>query len=139
MNNKKSGLKSDVKRKFFTGAIEVLLGVGILTYALVTGNGLYLYAGGLFAGSGALTLGLAGARAFIDKKVAEREAKAEAKRNEKTAENTREQVAENTKAAEQSQAKEQQEPNKEQEPQQQNPEAQQAPETQDSRDDGMEM
>lgn len=138
--NKKSGLKSDVKRKLVTGTIETVIGLGILAFSLATGASLYLYAGGLFAASGAFTLGMCGLRAFMDKKMAEREARAEEKRNGKTADNSKERVAEATKQAEQTQEQTQtQEPSKEQEQPKPNQEAQPQESTKDSNDAGMEM
>lgn len=137
--NKKSGLKSDVKRKLVTGTIETVIGLGILAFSLATGASLYLYAGALFAGSGAFTLALCGLRAFTDKKMAEREARAEEKRNGKIADNSKERVAEATQQAEQTQEQTQQQPSQEQEQPKPNQEAQSQEPTQDSNDAGMEM
>ena len=86
--NKKSGLKSDVKRKLVTGTIETVIGLGILIYSWVTGASLYLYAGGLFAASGAFTLVICVLRIINDKKMAEKEKLAEEKQNSLSAENT---------------------------------------------------
>lgn len=86
--NKKSGLKSDVKRKLVTGTIEAVIGLGILIYSWVTGASLYLYAGGLFAASGAFTLVICVLRIINDKKMAEKEKVAEEKQNSLSAENT---------------------------------------------------
>lgn len=136
--NKKSGLKSEIKRKLVTGTLETVIGLGILAFSLATGASLYLYAGGLFAASGAFTLAICGLRAFTDKKMAEREARAEEKRNGKIADNSKERVAEATKQAEQTQ-EQTQESSQEHEQPKPNQEAQPQESTQDSNDAGMEM
>lgn len=98
--NKKSGLKSDVKRKLVTGTIEVIIGLGILIFSWVTDASLYLYAGILFAASGAFTLVICILRIFADKKMAQKQVEQE--QSIQTTENVVE-VAEEVKEKEQAQ------------------------------------
>ena len=87
MEEKKSGLKSDVKRKLISASVEVLIGLAILIYSLVTGSSLYTYAAFLFLASGAFSLVICGIRIFTDKKAAQKEAIKEENSNVQTAEN----------------------------------------------------
>ena len=84
MDNK-SNIKSDVKRKLFTGSIETVIGLGILIFSWVTDASLYLYAGILFAASGAFTLVICILRIFADKKTAQKQE--EQKQSTQTTEN----------------------------------------------------
>ena len=63
-------MKDTAKRKLISGTIELVIGVAILIYSLVTGANLYLYGALVFIGSGVFTLAISGLKMYMDKKQA---------------------------------------------------------------------